>query len=167
MKSSLKFGVFLDSTVRMILRDSSCARVQFEEDREAYEIIEEESLQLEMKLAIKWWMSVYLNQKWQLLEWQLCIISWLFNQPNWMIFWYMINFILHSLLVFHVYIWNLLCCCLTICFVVILNVGARCYTYLAKIYHWHHRKWPACPLIEFILMYFLCSLGFWAKSTLF
>ena len=53
----------MDSTVRMILRDSSCARVQFEEDREAYEIIEEESLQLEMKLAIKWWMSVYLNQK--------------------------------------------------------------------------------------------------------
>ena len=43
----------MDSTVRMILRDSSCARVHFEEDREAYEIIEEESLQLEMKLAIK------------------------------------------------------------------------------------------------------------------
>ena len=62
-KVQYKFGVFLDSTVRMILRDSSCARVQFEEDREAYEIIEEESLQLEMKLAIKWWMSVYLNQK--------------------------------------------------------------------------------------------------------
>ena len=62
-KVQYKFGVFLDSTVRMILRDSSCARVQFEEDREAYEIIEEESLQLEMELAIKWWMSVYLNQK--------------------------------------------------------------------------------------------------------
>ena len=62
-KVQYKFGVFLDSTVRMILRDSSCARVQFEEDREAYEIIEEESLQLEMKLALKWCMSVYLNQK--------------------------------------------------------------------------------------------------------
>ena len=119
----------MDSTVRMILRDSSCARLEFEVDREAYKIIEEESLQLQMKLAIKWWMSVYLNQKWQLLEWQLCIISWLFNQPNWMIFWYMINFILQSLLVFHVYIWNLLCSCLTICIVVILNIGAQCYTW--------------------------------------
>ena len=48
MKSSLKFGVFLDSTVRMILRDNSSARVEFEENREDYEIIEEESLQLKM-----------------------------------------------------------------------------------------------------------------------
>ena len=62
-KVQYKFGVFLDSTVRMILRDNSSARVEFKEDREASEIIEEESLQLEMELAIKWWMSVYLNQK--------------------------------------------------------------------------------------------------------
>ena len=37
----------------MILRDSSSATVEFEKDREASEIIEEESLQLEMELAIK------------------------------------------------------------------------------------------------------------------
>ena len=43
------------------MRDSSCARVQFEEDREAYEIIEEESLQLEMEQALKRWMSVSIN----------------------------------------------------------------------------------------------------------
>ena len=58
----------MDSTVRMILRDSSCARVQFEEDREAYEIIEEESLQLEMKLAIKCVCQYTSTKKWQLLE---------------------------------------------------------------------------------------------------